>query len=71
MDGGGPVAATFESTSASGKANIVLDTFGEGRSILMSSHPEHDKLQNCGMVAWAAAYAAGLDGPVPIEATQV
>eukprot|EP00660_Eupelagonema_oceanica_P010452 gene10452-20296_t len=64
MDGdGATVAAVFDSTYRKGKASIVLDTFGAGRSILISPHPEHRKLQNCLIVSWAAAYAGGVDGP--------
>lgn len=64
MDGGGQVVATFANLQK-GMNSIVVDTYGSGRSVLISPHPEHEKLQNCGLVTWAAAYAAGLDAPPP------
>merc|ERR1712000_678649 len=66
MDGGGIVAATFDDTSEKGMNSIVLDTYGKGRSILVSPHPEHDYLQNCGIVTRAAAYAAGLSSSIVV-----
>jgi len=59
MDGGGTVAAIFDDGAQKGMHSIVVDTFGEGRSILVSPHPEHTYLQNCGIVSACAAYAGG------------
>lgn len=66
MNGGGTAAAIFDDTSMQGMSSIVLDTYGSGRSILISPHPEHDYLQNCGIVTRAAAYAAGISDPISI-----
>jgi len=59
MDGGGTVAATFDDGDQKGKHSIVVDTYGSGRSILVSPHPEHTYLQNCKIVSACAAYACG------------
>merc|ERR1712014_440174 len=50
-----------------GYASIVGDTYQGtgGKVILVSPHPEHDKLQNCDIVTYMAAYAAGVRPPVP------
>lgn len=53
--------ATFTDGEFKGKASIVGDTYGKGKVILVSPHPEHDKLQNCDQVTYMAAYAAGID----------
>jgi len=57
MDAGGVVAATFYDTRQKGKNAIVTDTFGKGRVIQISPHPEHSTLQKCMMVARAALWA--------------
>jgi len=62
MDGGGKdtvYLAKFDSTSQQGMGAMVIDKYGEGPVILISPHPEHDKDQNCGIVARAAAFAGG------------
>jgi len=53
--------ATFSSGGEIGKASIIGDTFGAGKVILVSPHPEHTYLQNCDIVTYMAAYAAGVD----------
>merc|ERR1711862_256286 len=57
--------ATFSSGEHSGRASIIGDSYGSGKVILVSPHPEHDYLQNCDVVTYAAAYAAGVVGPGP------
>jgi len=57
MDAGGTVAATFYDTRQKGKNAIVTDTYGKGRVIQISPHPEHASLQKCMMVARAAMWA--------------
>jgi len=59
MDGGGTVGATFATTQQKGKNAIVTDTYGTGRVIQISPHPEHASLQKCLMVARAALWAGG------------
>lgn len=59
---GSTVAATFGDGNFKGTASFVIDTFGSGRSILVSPHPEHTKLQNCDIVTRCAAYAGGAIG---------
>lgn len=59
MDGGGTRAAQFDDGDQKGMNSIVVDTYGEGRSILVSPHPEHTYLQNCKIVSACAAYAGG------------
>ena len=63
----------FQGGEFSGKSSIVGDTYGAGKVILMSPHPEHDKLQNCDLVTYLAAYAAGAleFAPVPTESTLI
>lgn len=51
--------ATFASTQQRGSGAILVDTYGKGNVILISPHPEHDKDQNCVIVARSAAFAAG------------
>jgi hypothetical protein len=62
MVGGGTVAAIFDDGAQKGSHSIVIDTFGSGRSILVSPHPEHVQLQNCKIVSACAAYAGGAIG---------
>jgi len=62
MDGGGTVAAIFDDTQQKGMNSIVVDKFGNGRSILVSPHPEHTYLQNCYIVTACAAWAGGAFG---------
>jgi len=59
MHSGGISAATFDDGANKGKNSIVIDTFGSGKVILVSPHPEHTKLQNCKMVSACAAFAGG------------
>jgi len=59
MDGGGTVGATFGNGAQRGKNGIVTDTYGTGRVIQISPHPEHANLQRCLMVARAALWAGG------------
>merc|ERR1712048_1467478 len=54
--------ATFADGEEQGAASIIGDTYGSGKVILVSPHPEHDYLQNCDVVTYAAAYAAGVVG---------
>lgn len=59
---GATTLATFHGGMfAEGKASIVGDTYGAGKVILVSPHPEHEALQNCDIVTYMAAYAAGVD----------
>jgi glutamine amidotransferase-like uncharacterized protein len=51
--------ATFASTQQRGSGAMLTDKYGSGNVILISPHPEHDKDQNCQIVARAAAYAGG------------
>lgn len=62
MDGGGTPAAKFDGGEQSGMNSFVVDSYGSGRSILVSPHPEHTKLQNCKIVSACAAYAGGAIG---------
>jgi len=57
MDGGGLPAGIFADTRQKGKNAIVTDTYGTGRVIQISPHPEHATLQKCLMVARAALWA--------------
>jgi glutamine amidotransferase-like uncharacterized protein len=57
MEAGGTIVATFNDTPARGKNAIVVDTYGSGRVIQVSPHPEHSRLQKCMMVARAALWA--------------
>merc|ERR1711957_1040597 len=66
MEPNGAVTLAIFHGAREGKASIVGDTFGAGRVILVSPHPEHKKLQNCDMVTYAAAYAAGIDASEPV-----
>jgi len=59
------VLSTFSSGEQSGASSIIGDTYGAGKVILVSPHPEHDYLQNCDIVTYAAAYAAGALTPTP------
>jgi len=51
--------ATFASTEQRGSGAMLVDKYGTGPVILISPHPEHDKDQNCQIVARAAAFAGG------------
>jgi len=51
--------ATFADTQQRGSGAMLIDKYGDGAVILISPHPEHDKDQNCEIVARAAAYAGG------------
>jgi len=53
------VLATFVDSRREGKASILSDTYGAGKVILISPHPEHPHNQNCEIVTRAAAYAGG------------
>lgn len=60
---GGIRLANYKGGRMDGYAAIVGDTYQGtgGKVIVVSSHPEHPKLQNCDIVTYMAAYAAGLD----------
>jgi len=51
--------ATFASTQQRGSGAMLVDKYGDGNVILISPHPEHNKDQNCQIVARAAAFAGG------------
>jgi glutamine amidotransferase-like uncharacterized protein len=59
------VLATFTGGTKDGYASIVGDTYGKGKVMLVSPHPEHpDSVgvpMNCDIVTYMAAYAAGVD----------
>merc|ERR1712179_861431 len=53
------ILATFADGEEQGASSVIGDVYGSGKVILVSPHPEHDYLQNCDIVTYAAAYAAG------------
>jgi len=55
--------ANYRGGEMDGYASIVGDTYQGtgGKVIIVSPHPEHTYLQNCDIVTYMAAYAAGLD----------
>jgi len=59
------ILATFQGDERSGAASIVADTYGAGKVILVSPHPEHQYLQNCDIISYMALYAAGGSSPSP------
>lgn len=59
--------ATFSDGPFKGEASIVGNKYGAGNVILVSPHPEHSHLQNCDMVTYMAAYAAGVTGSLEAE----
>jgi len=53
------ILAKFQGQERSGWASIIGDTYGKGKVILVSPHPEHEYLQNCDIISYMALYAAG------------
>merc|ERR1711953_657123 len=60
------ILSKFQGDERSGSASIVADTYGAGKVILVSPHPEHEYLQNCDIISYMALYAAGGSSPTPI-----
>merc|ERR1712000_279592 len=59
------ILAKFRGQERSGSASIIGDTYGKGKVILVSPHPEHEYLQNCDIISYMALYAAGGSAPSP------
>jgi len=57
------ILAKFQGQERSGWASIIGDTYGKGKVILVSPHPEHEYLQNCDIISYMALYAAGGSSP--------